>query len=114
MLFSLLALLAAHPTALPVGTQTTIPLLAPERIRDFEPDGDEAVFVQDMRFHWYRVALNRPCRALRFVDTLAVRSRFTYSLDRDDDVIADGERCTIARIVTSDAPVRERDRRKRG
>lgn len=108
-----LALVAAHP-ALPVGTPTTIPLLAPERIRDFEPDGDEAVYLQDMRFRWYRVTLNRPCRALRFVDAIAVRSHFTHALDRNDDVVADGERCTIGRIVTSAAPQRERDRPKRG
>ena len=106
-----LALAVAHP-ALPIGTQTTIPLLAPERIRDFEPDGDEAVFLQDMRFHWYRVSLNRPCRALRFVSAIGVRSRFTYALDRDDDVVADGERCTIAQIVTAEAPKRERDRHR--
>ena len=100
--------------ALPPGTETTIPLLQPERIRDFEPDGDSAVFLQDMRFHWYHVDLNRPCRALRFVDAIAVRSRFSYALDRDDDVVAGGERCTVAKIVTSTAPKRDGDRKRHG
>ena len=101
------------PHTVPVGAETTIPLLAPERIRDFEPDGDRAVYLQDMRFRWYHVDLNRPCRSLRFVDTIAVRSRFTYALDRNDDVVADGERCTVARIVASEPPVRDADRKRR-
>jgi hypothetical protein len=101
------------PHAVPLGTETTIPLLYPERLRDFEPDGDRAVFVQDMRFRWYHLDLNRPCRSLRFIDTIGVRSRFTYALDRNDDVVADGERCTIARIVASGPPVRDADRKRR-
>ena len=107
-----LALLAAAPAPrdVPPGTETTIPLLYPERLRDFEPDGDRAVYVQDMRRRWYRVELNRPCYALPFVDTIAVRSRFSYTLDRNDDLIADGERCAVQRITTSAAPVRERHR----
>ncbi|WP_425228769.1 DUF6491 family protein [Sphingomonas sp.] len=111
-----LSSVAAAPHRAPAdasGIETTIPLLAPERIRDFEPDGDRAVYVQDMRFRWYRVELNRPCRPLPFVTTIAVRSRFTYALDRSDDVIADGERCAIERITTSAAPVREHRRHGR-
>ena len=101
------------PHVVPIGAETTIPLLYPERLRDFEPDGDRAVFVQDMRFRWYHLDLNRPCRALRFVDAIGVRSRFTYALDRNDDVVAGDERCTIARIVASNPPVRDADRKRR-
>lgn len=90
----------------PVGRETTIPLILPQRIRDFEPDGDRALYVQDMRFRWYHVELDGRCPSLPSVTAIAVRSRYSLTLDRADDVIVDGRPCTIARIATSAAPVR--------
>lgn len=89
----------------PAGKEASIPFIRLNGIRDFEADGDDAVYLQDRARKWYRASLVGPCSGLPFATRIAVDTRFGgNSLDRTGTLLVDGEKCRLLDLVTSGPP----------
>ena len=92
------------PAAADYGRDASIPFVDMGSIRDWRPDGNSALYVQDQRRNWYHAELMGPCTGLAFTDRIGFVTRGTNRLDRFATVIVDGERCAFQNFVTSAAP----------
>ena len=93
------------------GKEASIPFIRLNGIRDFEADGDDAVYLQDRARKWYHANLVGPCLGLTTAIRIAVDTRFGgNSLDRTGTLLVDGERCRLLDLVTSGPPPKKAKR----
>ena len=111
MLFLTLLFAAAAPAADVMPRETQIPFVNHRGIRNFEPDGDEAVYLQDQRRDWYRAELAGPCLGLRSALGIGIDTRGSGVLDKFGAILAGGERCPVVSLVRSGKP--EKKKRKK-
>jgi hypothetical protein len=110
----LAAAVAAPSLAAPAATapiearEASIPFVNLRGIRDFRPDGRDAVYLQDRARNWYRAELAGPCYALPWANAIGVDTRGGNSLDRFGTLIVEGERCPVLSLIRSEAPPRKR------
>ena len=105
------ALSAAGPASLP-AEEARIPFLSFRSIRTFHPVGDDLIYLQDTRRHWYRATLAGPCFNLNTAIRIAVDTRYSGdTLDNTSSFLVDGQRCPIHSLVRSDPPPDRRHRR---
>ncbi|HEX7854922.1 MAG TPA: DUF6491 family protein [Sphingobium sp.] len=95
---------AAAAPARPLGKDATIPFANSGNIRDWHPDGLNALYVQDARGQWYRASLMGPCNELPTTETIAFLTRGPDQLDKYSAVGVRGQRCQFSALVTSAAP----------
>lgn len=109
-----LAALAAASIALPVsardakprpaGVDASIPF-AGTNIRNFQPDGDHAIYIQDQRGKWFHATLLGYCPDLPFATAVGFDTGGgTGTLDSFSSIIVGRQHCQIDKLVTSDAP----------
>ncbi|MCE7797601.1 DUF6491 family protein [Sphingobium sufflavum] len=90
--------------AIQPGRDATIPFPNSGAIRDWQPDGASALFVQDQRGHWYRATLIAPCTDLPTASRIAFLTQGADQLDKYSSVAVQGQRCAFSTLVTSDRP----------
>lgn len=112
MLILSILLAAAAPGADPPPRETQIPFVERRGIVNFEPDGDDAVYLQDRSRDWYRAELAGPCLGLRSALAIGVDTRGSGVLDRFGAILAGGERCPVVSLTRSARP--EKKRRRKG
>lgn len=86
--------------------EATIPFVDNGSVRNFQPVGDDVIYLQDRRRNWYRAELNGPCLNLQSAVRIAVDTRFGSTLDRTGSFLVDGQRCPIFSLVRSGPPPR--------
>lgn len=90
------------------GKPASIPLIRLDNIRDFKPDGDRGVWLQDRGRNWYYATMLGPCLGLSNAISIGVDTRFGgNSLDSTGVLLVDGDRCRIGRLTTSEPPPRK-------
>jgi hypothetical protein len=96
---------AASPApAAPVGQEARIPFAAFGGVRNFEPNGREAVYLQDRGRNWYLARLFAPCEGLPWAHSLGIDNRGSGSVDRFSTLLVEGERCQIQSLTRSGPP----------
>ena len=95
---------AAAPAERPLGVDARIPFANSTGIRNFQPDGDDALWIEGQRGEWYRAELFGPCIGLDHATKVGFVTRGTSTLDRFGQVVVDGSKCQISRLVTSAPP----------
>ena len=95
---------SAETQAPPAGKPASIPFIDIQGLNDFRPDGDNAVYLQDRSWKWYRATLMAPCTALSFATTIAVKTRGSGSLDKFGSLLVEGQDCRIEELLTSGPP----------
>jgi hypothetical protein len=95
MLLSLL-LAAVSPAAITGFSQIT----AINR----EPDGQQGIWIADLRGRWYYARFIQPCERLPNTTSIGFDTSPMDRLDKNSAVIADGERCRFGSFERSDAP----------
>ena len=104
------ALAAANPApnsataARPLGVDARIPFANSTGIRNYQADGDNALWIEGQRGEWYRAELFGPCIGLDHAMKVGFVTRGTSTLDRFGQVLVDGSKCQIASLVTSAPP----------
>lgn len=68
-------------------------------IRDWDADGDRALYVQDQRRRWYHVQLMIPCFDLPHVLTIGVETHSTDTFDKWSAIIVKGERYQVQSVT---------------
>jgi hypothetical protein len=83
-------------------------------IRDWRPDGDRGVWVQDVRNQWYYARFMAPCIGVRFSEALHLKTGPTGQLDRWGSVLTrDAGTCMFTSFVRSDGPPKSRSRKSK-
>jgi hypothetical protein len=109
---------APAPQAQPAPTglareETSIPFVSHQAIRDWEADGQEGIWVQDVRKKWYYGKLMAPCTGLDFATRVAFVTRGS-TLDRFASVVVpdyEYQRCNLNSFTASDAPPPKKERK---
>lgn len=111
---------ATAPAAPPPTTATglareeaSIPFLGHHSIRNWEADGQEGVWVQDVRRNWYYGKLMAPCTGLDFATRIAFVTQGS-TMDRFASVVVpdhEYQRCSLRSFTASDAPPPKKERK---
>jgi len=88
----------------PQAEQARIPFPRYGGVRNFRSVGEDVLYLQDSRRHWYRAELAGPCHDLPSALRIGLDSRFSSMLERGSTLIVDGDRCTVVSLVRSAAP----------
>lgn len=92
--------------------QTSIPFLSHQAIRNWEADGQDGVWVQDVRRDWYYARLMAPCVGLDFATRIAFITQGN-TLDRFASIVVpdyEYQRCSLSSFTRSDAPLPRKER----
>lgn len=110
-----IAAAAAVLTALPaqagdkswpeLGVESKIAFADHGGIRDFKPDGDYGLWIQDSKRRWHYATLSFPCSGLRFSTSVGFETGGLSSFDRYGWVNVNGMRCDVASVVTAEKPI---------
>lgn len=74
-------------------------------IRDWQADGQEGLYVQDVHRDWYYAKLLGPCIGLDFAQSIGFETRGANSLDKFSSIVVPDEgRCQFMSFTKSDAP----------
>lgn len=81
-------------------------------VRDWQPDGDRGIWVQDVRNQWYYARFMAPCIGVRFAEVLHLKTGPTGQLDRWSSVLTrDSGNCMFTSFVRSDGPPKRKTRK---
>jgi hypothetical protein len=86
------------------SSDVRIPFANSGGIRDWQPDGHEALFIQDAHGRWYRATLMGSCNDLPYSERIAFLTDGTGSLDKFSAVAVKGQRCQFNSLVPSAPP----------
>ncbi len=95
---------AAAATATTLGSDAQIPFPNSGNIRDWRADGSDALYVEDVRGHWYHATLLGPCIDLPTADQIAFLTRGPDQLDKFSSIAVRGQTCAFSSLVTSAPP----------
>lgn len=122
---TVLVALGALALAFPVQAKTPEPHIWPElgvearivfpnqgAIRDFEPDGNDGIWLEDRQRRWYYAELLGGCQELNFAQAIGFDTRGSASFDKFSSIIVRGDRCAIASLVTANKPLPRKERQK--
>lgn len=86
--------------------EVSLPFVNHDAIRDWQADGQDGIWVQDVRKQWYYGKMMSPCWGLDFAVSVGFQTHNTGTLDRFGYVVVPGERerCALTSFVKSDAP----------
>ncbi|HMA12060.1 MAG TPA: DUF6491 family protein [Steroidobacteraceae bacterium] len=101
-----LGAVAGEGTATPAPTvQASIPFVDHHSIRDWQADGKDGLWVQDVRRNWYYAKLLGPCIGLDFALSIGFDTGPSNQLDKFSSIIVPREgRCQITSFTRSDPP----------
>lgn len=108
-----------------IGIEASIPNVRYAGVNDFQPDGNDALWLQDRSRKWYYAKLSGPCANLPFANEIGVVTQGGDSLDRFGRIVAIGPnddtvqafdkfgakpveravQCPIISLVTSNPPL---------
>jgi len=84
--------------------EVSIPFARFGKVRNFRPDGRDAVYLQDRGRNWYYARLTHPCFDLPFAHAIGIDTRGGSSVDQFTTLIVGNERCRIGSLVRSGPP----------
>ena len=86
--------------------QARIPFADTVGIRDWRPDGSDAVYIEDVHRNWYRAELFTPCPDLPFVHFISIDAGQTGTLDKFGAIYVDGQRYPFSDFVAVSDPTK--------
>ena len=102
---------AAPAPGAPAREEVRIPL-ARFTIRNFQPAGNDVVFLEGPRRTWYRAELAPRCYELDSALRISLDTRFNGdTLDNSSSLLVGHERCRIVSLTRADGPPPRRPRR---
>ncbi len=122
---SLSALLILSASALPVQAKKPVDHVWPElgvetrivfpnqgAIRNFEPDGNDGIWLEDRQRRWYYAEFLGGCQELNFAQAIGFDTRGSATFDKFSSIVVGGDRCQIASLVTANKPLSRKERQK--
>jgi hypothetical protein len=102
----------APPAAAVSKEEVSIPFADQRNIRDWQADGDQALWIQDERRNWYYAKLLGPCYNLDWALHIGFETRASSSLDKFSTIVVPDpnyshghyQRCQMTSLTRSEAP----------
>jgi len=95
-----------------IGKDATIPFANTTGIRDYSPEGDSALLIQDSAGKWYRAKTLGRCQGLDFANGIAFVTSPSGTLDRFSQIRVEGRTCPLTSLVRAEAPASKAKRGK--
>jgi Family of unknown function (DUF6491) len=112
-LFAAAQAASADPKPWPeYGVEAHIPFANSVGIRNFEPNGDRGIWIEDQHQRWYYASIIGPCVDLDHATVVGFDARGTGSLDKFGAVVVDGDVCRFDSLVTAEKPLPRKERLK--
>jgi Family of unknown function (DUF6491) len=100
-------------TPLP-AEQASIPFVDHHSIRDWQADGKDGLWVQDLRRNWYYAKLLGPCIGLDFALSIGFDTGPSNQFDKFSAIVVPREgRCQVTSFTRSDPPPPSVKKKKR-
>lgn len=95
-----------EPAATPLpAVQASIPFVDHHSIRDWQADGKDGLWVQDLRRNWYYAKLLGPCIGLDFALSIGFDTGPSNQFDKFSSILVPREgRCQVTSFTRSDPP----------
>lgn len=87
-----------------LGVEAGIPFADTVGIRNFQADGESALWIEDNRRLWYRAELMSRCWGLDHALKIGFVPRGAGTLDKFGEILVDGKSCQITSLKTSAPP----------
>lgn len=87
-----------------LGVESKIPFAATGGIRNFRPDGDYGLWIEDSKRRWYYAALDGRCSGLGFASAVGFDTDGLSTFDRFGIVRVEGISCRVTSLVTAEKP----------
>jgi hypothetical protein len=94
----------AADAAAPSGPEARIAFANHGGIRDWQADGDKAIYVQDIHGKWYHAQLMGFCTDLPFVEHVGFVSEPNGDFNRMSAIVVRGQQCPVKTFTASGAP----------
>lgn len=118
-------ILIAFTLAAPVQAKNPTPHVWPElgvetriifpnygAIRNFEPDGNDGIWLEDRQRRWYYGEIAGSCPDLNFAQSIGFDTRGAPNFDKFSSIIVRGDKCQLTTLVTSEKPLPRKEREK--
>lgn len=92
------------PAERQLGVEAGIPFADTVGIRNFEADGENALWIEDNHRLWYRAELMTRCWGLDKALKIGFVPRGAGTLDKFGEILVDGKSCQIVSLKTSAPP----------
>lgn len=93
-----------------LGVETQIVFPTQGAIRNFEPDGNDGLWLEDRQRRWYYAEIAGDCQELNFAQAIGFDTRGALWLDRFSAILVNGERCLISSLMTAEKPLPRKER----
>ena len=95
-----------------LGVETSIAFASRGMILNFEADGEDGVWLEDIRHRWYYAKFTGGCQGLTYARGIGYDTRGSNRLDRSGAIVVEGQQCLIETFVTADKPLPKKERLK--
>ena len=81
-------------------------------IRNFEPDGDDGIWIEDQQRRWYYGTFIGRCQGLNFSQAIGFDTGGAPRFDRFSAIITREDRCQLNSLVTAEKPLPRKERKR--
>jgi hypothetical protein len=81
-------------------------------IRNYEPDGDKGIWIEDQQRRWYYGAFLGSCQGLNFSQAIGFDTGGLSRFDRFSKIITRDDVCQLNSLVTSEKPLSRKERKR--
>ncbi len=92
------------------GVEASIAFANSGGIRNFEPNGDRGIWIEDRQRRWYYAKFIGTCRNLDYAVAVGFDTRGSSSFDKFGAIIAEGDYCPIESLITAEKPLPRKER----
>ena len=93
-----------------LGVETSIEFARRGMILNFEADGEDGIWLEDIRHRWYYAKFIGGCQGLTYALGIGYDTRGSNRLDRSGAIVVEGQECLIESFVTADKPLPKKER----
>jgi hypothetical protein len=108
----LIALSASALAAAPEPKQARIPFANQGSIRDWQPDGNRAIYLRADGKQWYHAELFGFCQGLDTALAVGFQTGGIGDFDKFSAIVVRGQRCPVKTLIKSGPPPKKADKAK--
>lgn len=81
-------------------------------IRNFEADGNDGIWIEDLQRRWYYGEIMGGCQNLNFANAIGFDTGGSSRFDKFSNIIVNGDKCQLSSFVTSEKPLSRKERKR--
>lgn len=94
------------------GVEASIPFANNGGIRNFEPNGERGIWIEDRQRRWYYATFIGSCPQLDHAMSVGFDTRGASNFDKFGAIVTRDDNCPIVSLVTAEKPLPRKERLK--